>query len=262
LEKLGGLAVAEFLQNNLVLYECHLADCEIDVDALVAISAVLHVNNQTLRYIDVTNPRVFTLQEEHTVHFGRMLRVNTGLIEVYLGKQKIRDEGTQILVTYLLENKTLRVLDLNSNEIGAEGAVSLGELLRNDCQLQSLKLSANRIGEKGNTKGAQAIADALPRNRMLSYLDLNRNALCEEALFLLAEAVDLNTTLETLCLFYNGPWGQRSAMKFHQVLHDKSRVFPLTTDFVTDPVDGHGQQSQCQVCYAAISNPTYFAAGA
>merc|ERR1719197_869041 len=119
-----------------------------------------------------------------------MLRVNTGLAEIYLGKQHIRDEGASILVNSLLENKTLRVLDLRCNEIGAEGAVSLGVLLRNDCQLQRLNLAGNRIGEKGNKAGARALADALTRNRMLSHLDLNHNSLSGEALLFLAEAVD------------------------------------------------------------------------
>jgi len=247
LGKLGGLAVAEFLQNNLELLEARIADCEIDVDSLAAIAAVLHVNNQSLKVCDVSNPRIFTKQEEHTVHFGRMLRVNTGLSEIYLGKQRMRDDGASILVNSLLENKTLRVLDLRCNEIGAEGAVSLGVLLRKDCQLQRLNLEGNRIGEKKNKAGAKALADALARNRMLSHLDLNHNSLSGEALLLLAEAVDLNSTLESLCLFYNGPWDQASAFKFYQVLNDKSRVFPVAADFQANQVE-----QKFEVCYVKL----------
>lgn len=252
LGKLGGLAVAEFLQNNLELYEARVADCEIDVDSLAAIAAVLHVNNQSLRVCDVSNPRIFTLQEEHTVHFGRMLRVNTGLSEIYLGKQKIRDEGAQILVNALLENKTLRVLDLRCNEIGAQGAQSLGTLLRMDCQLQRLNLAGNRIGEKGNCGGAKALADSISRNRMLSHLDLNHNSLCGEALLLLADAVDLNSTLESLELFYNGPWDQAAAFKFYQVLNDKARVFPVAADFVCNQVE-----HRFEVCFVELSQVPY-----
>eukprot|EP00746_Dinoflagellata_sp_MGD_P165591 gnl/MRDRNA2_/MRDRNA2_94955_c0_seq1.p1 gnl/MRDRNA2_/MRDRNA2_94955_c0~~gnl/MRDRNA2_/MRDRNA2_94955_c0_seq1.p1 ORF type:complete len:467 (-),score=84.28 gnl/MRDRNA2_/MRDRNA2_94955_c0_seq1:38-1438(-) len=236
LKKIGGLAIAEFLQNNLTLQEVYLSDSEIDIDALVAIAAVLHVNNQTLKVCGVENPRVGTLQEEHTVHFGRMLRVNTGLSEIYLGKHKIRDDGVKHLVSFLVENKTLRVLDLRCNEIGAEGAKSLGYLLKTDCQLMQLNLSGNRIGEKNNTSGAQAIAEALLSNRMLSHLDLNHNMLCGEALQLLAMAVDENSTLESIGLFDN-QWDQSASYKFHQIFHDRARVFPIQADFITNEVD-------------------------
>jgi len=236
LKKIGGLAIAEFLQNNLTLQEVYLSDSEIDIDALVAIAAVLHVNNQTLKVCGVENPRVGTLQEEHTVHFGRMLRVNTGLSEIYLGKHKIRDDGVKHLVSFLVENKTLRVLDLRCNEIGAEGAKSLGYLLKTDCQLMQLNLSGNRIGERGNTSGAQAIAEALLSNRMLSHLDLNHNMLCGEALQLIAMAVDENSTLESIALFDN-QWDQSASYKFHQIFHDRARVFPIQADFITNEVD-------------------------
>merc|ERR1712194_976295 len=89
------------------------------------------------------NPRISTKQEDHTVHLGRMLRVNTSISEIYLGKCKFRDEGIRQLVSFLMENKTLRVLDLRCNEIGADGASHLGTLLGSDCQLSLLNLSSN-----------------------------------------------------------------------------------------------------------------------
>merc|ERR1712187_680226 len=118
-----------------------------------------------------------------------MLRVNVHLKEIYLGKHRMRDEGVRQLVSFLLENKTLRVLDLRCNELGAEGARHLGTLLASDCQLSRLNLSSNRIGENDNVEGAAAIAKALRNNRMLRHIDLNRNSLCGEALQLIADAV-------------------------------------------------------------------------
>merc|ERR1712187_937541 len=118
-----------------------------------------------------------------------MLRVNVHLKEIYLGKHRMRDEGVRQLVSFLLENKTLRVLDLRCNELGAEGAQHLGTLLASDCQLSRLNLSANRIGENNNVNGARAIAEALRKNRMLRHLDLNRTALGGAARTIIAEAV-------------------------------------------------------------------------
>lgn len=149
LGRTGGLMVVELVQQHECLSEVHLADTEIDIDVLVAFSAVLLTGRTVvdgpsapprqvqlnLQVCDLENPRINTLQEDHTVHIGRMLRVDTTLREIYLGKHKMRDDGIRQLVSFLLENKTLRVLDLRCNELGAEGAKHLGKFLRTDCQL-------------------------------------------------------------------------------------------------------------------------------
>merc|ERR1712050_128774 len=132
--------------------------------------------------------------------------------------------------------KTLRVLDLRCNELGADGARHLGVLLSDDCQLSTLNLSANRIGEKSNVDGAKAIADALLKNRMLRHLDLNHNEICGEALQLLGEAIRVKSTLESVALFHSH-WDQTSSYKFHQILKDKARILPLQADFTTSEVD-------------------------
>jgi len=236
LGRAGGFAVVELMTSSPSLLELNVADAEIDINALVAISTSLLSGVPKLKVCNIENPRLSTLQEEHTVHLGRMLRVNTSLREMYLGKLMMRDEGVRQLVSFLIENKTLRVLDLRCNELGASGAAHLGVLLADDCQLSSLNLASNRIGEKASTVGARALAEALLRNRMLRHLDLNHNELCGPALQLLGEALDQNSTLETLALFHND-WDQPSSFKFHQVLNDRARILPLHADFVTGQVD-------------------------
>merc|ERR1712070_132692 len=231
------------------LLELHLADTEVDIDVLVAISAVLlagpsqqqggfeqELPSHQLKVCNLENPRIQTLQEDHTVHIGRMLRVDTHISEIYLGKHRMRDDGVRQLVSFLLENKTLRVLDLRRNELGAEGAKHVGKLLASDCQMTRLNLSGNRIGENGNIKGAKAIADALLRNRMLNSIDLNHNGLVGEALVKLGEALDQNATLETINLFHS-TWDQPASYKFHQILNDRARILPLRADFVTSEVE-------------------------
>merc|ERR1719198_2567119 len=236
LGRVGGLMLVEFLQSSEQLLELFLGDTEIDIDVLVALSSVLLTNIPKLKVLNIENPRIQTLQEDHTVHLGRMLRVDTHLSEIYLGKFGMRDDGVRQLVSFLLENKTLRVLDLRCNELGAEGARHLANLLRMDCQLVQLNLSSNRIGEKGNVNGARAIAEALTSNRMLKHLDLNNNGLCGDALQLLGSAVDQNSTLQSLALFHSY-WDQLSSYKFHQILNDRARILPLRADFLTNEVE-------------------------
>merc|ERR1712216_450919 len=148
----------------------------------------------------------------------------------------MRDEGVRQLVSFLLENKTLRVLDLRCNELGADGAGHLAKLLAADCQLRKLNLEGNRIGEKDNVKGAAALADALFSNRMLNHLNLNNNGLCGPALLALGESMEQNVTLECVELFHS-KWDPVASFKFHAILNDTQRISPLRTDFVTDAVD-------------------------
>jgi Ran GTPase-activating protein (RanGAP) involved in mRNA processing and transport len=240
LGKLGGLAVAEFLQNNRILHELHLDNTEIDLDVLVAIAAVLHVNNQTLQVLSVENPRLVNLQGEHTYHFSRMLRVNTGLQEIYLGKHRIRDGDVQIMVSYLMENMALKVLDLRCNEIGAAGAEALAKWLRTPgCQLRKLNLSANRIGEKEATAGVEALADSLLPNKMLCHLDLNHNRLCSNALVLLSRAIDQCEAKQIRMNLFHSQWDDAAARAFHLIFADSSRVFPVEADFETHEQGDH-----------------------
>eukprot|EP00747_Dinoflagellata_sp_TGD_P164628 gnl/TRDRNA2_/TRDRNA2_184817_c0_seq1.p1 gnl/TRDRNA2_/TRDRNA2_184817_c0~~gnl/TRDRNA2_/TRDRNA2_184817_c0_seq1.p1 ORF type:complete len:555 (+),score=129.41 gnl/TRDRNA2_/TRDRNA2_184817_c0_seq1:59-1666(+) len=245
IEQIGGLMLVDFLQRTDSLQELLLANTEIDIDVLVALSAVLLTGSARamLKVCDIENPRIRTLQQEHIVHLGRMLRVNTYLSEIYLGKHRMRDDGVRQLVSFLLENKTLRLLDLRCNEIGADGAKHLGTLLQSDCQLLQLNLSGNRIGERDNVEGAKALAKALFSNRMLNHLDLNHNELCGEALQLIATSADKNSTLESIALFHN-KWDQNSALKFHDILGDRGRIMPLVADFTT----AEAQDLRIDVC--------------
>merc|ERR1711966_28230 len=97
-------------------------------------------------------------------------------------------------------------------------------------------MGGNRIGEKQNVNGARALASALLSNRMLRALDLSNDMLCGEALLSIGEAVESNSTLETIALFHN-QWDQASSFKFHQILGNRARILPLRTDFVTSEVD-------------------------
>lgn len=72
-------------------------------DVLVSLAAVLR--GSQLAVLDVQNPRISTLQEEHTVHLGRVMRKNPNVTELYLGKLRMRDEGARQLVDFLLENE-------------------------------------------------------------------------------------------------------------------------------------------------------------
>jgi Ran GTPase-activating protein (RanGAP) involved in mRNA processing and transport len=233
----GGLAVAEFLSRDDLLHELNLEDTKLEIDALIALAAVLHVSNNTLRLLHVSRPSLFTLQEEHIMHFGLMLQMNTGLKQVHFGMHQIHDSGVAVLVHYLVENRTLLRLDLSSNQIGWRGAQSLAVLLQEDCLLEELNLAHNRIGEKEETSGAEQLGRALQQNRSLLRLNINDNQLCGEALVYIANGVAVNQNIQHVSLFRN-QWNQASARRFDRIFADTARISPLEADFYTYQVDG------------------------
>jgi Ran GTPase-activating protein (RanGAP) involved in mRNA processing and transport len=233
----GGLAISEFLQRNTVLHELDLEDTKLEIDALIALAAVLHVTNTTLRALQVSRPSLFTLQEEHVNHFGSMLQMNTGLKRVHLGMHQIYDSGIAVLVHYLVWNRTLRVLDLSKNQIGWRGAHSLATLLQEDCIIEDLDLSHNRLGEKDETTGAEALGVALQQNRSLLRLNLNDNQLCGDALVHIAGGVAVNQNIQHISVFQNH-WSQPAARRFDRIFSDTARISPLQADFCTYIVDG------------------------
>uniref|UniRef100_A0A8D2DXL5 NACHT, LRR and PYD domains-containing protein 4 n=1 Tax=Sciurus vulgaris TaxID=55149 RepID=A0A8D2DXL5_SCIVU len=94
-------------------------------------------------------------------------------------------EGCRVLSFVLLRNNKLKVLDLSGNEL-EEGMPALCEALGHpDCTLQHLVLANCQLTEHC----AQHFSEALLRNTHLSLLDLSGNALKDEGLAVLCEAL-------------------------------------------------------------------------
>jgi Ran GTPase-activating protein (RanGAP) involved in mRNA processing and transport len=73
---------------------------------------------------------------------------------------------------HLLENNTLKVLDLNANEISFKGCDAIAKYLKSsNCSLESLHLSGNKCSDFG----AKAIAQAISQNKSLIHLDMTYN---------------------------------------------------------------------------------------
>ena len=112
-----------------------------------------------------------------------MFQNNMGLQKLSLQKHKLRDDGVYIMMEHLLENNTLRVLDLNANEISFRGCEAIAKYLKGEnCILESLQLSNNKCADYG----AKAIAQALAVNRSLVHLDMTYNNIEDLGLTLFA----------------------------------------------------------------------------
>lgn len=87
-------------------------------------------------------------------------------------KHKLRDEGIYIIMEHLLENSTLKVLDIDANEISFKGCEAISKYLKSDnCSLESLHLANNRCSDFG----AKAISQSIAVNKSLIHLDMTYN---------------------------------------------------------------------------------------
>lgn len=219
----GGLCFAQALQVNVVLESLDLGETDLETESLVALSTVLNYN-QSLKALNVSRPVVFSVEEETTNHFARMLKTNETLQELHLLKHAIRDFGAARLADELQRNFTLRYLALCCNRITSDGARHLAELLKCNTALEVLDLSFNRIGDDGAT----AIATALAlHNTHLKSLSVATNEISGQGLSDLADSLHKNYSVVQLFI-----WGNNLRESCCILLKDLLDIGRLTADNV------------------------------
>lgn len=106
----------------------------------------------------------------------------------------------QELKSALIDNEALVDISLYSNEIDAEGAQCIAEMLVGKSKLRTLGLSNNIIG----TGGARELAQVCLRDlTSLTRLALESNLIGNAGLEAVARALAENTTLEQIFLYNN-----------------------------------------------------------
>lgn len=112
----------------------------------------------------------FTESDAQSVRF--LLRKHPTLDTLRLPSNNLTDEYTKAICAGMVDNCTLRVLDLSHNALSDSAADSLSVLLSlPDCGLEELYLDDNCIGDAGTS----ALAEALEINKGLRILSLNEN---------------------------------------------------------------------------------------
>ena len=228
------MMVTELLFTHDKLVSLSLGNNKIDHDGIIGILSVLNSSNFTLEELNIDNPVYRTICQSVAIHFGKMFQNNVGLRKLSLQKHKLRDDGIYIMMEHLLENNTLRVLDLNSNEISFKGCEAIAKYLKGEnCTLESLHLANNKCADYG----AKAIAQALSINRSLIHLDMTYNNIEDLGLTLFAQSLGQNSTLMSFKVFGNH-FGQECLRLFCS-LFESERDNPWFPDFVVYFVDDH-----------------------
>lgn len=128
----------------------------------------------------------------------RVLEHNTTLVHLCIENSYVGSLGLKALSRYLGSNRTLRSLTLDQVSADSEGIEALSGALAVNDTLTVLFLPNNKqIG----LEGAEALAEALMKNRSLLALSLNSCYLCGRGIIALLRVLCYNSTLKLLGVY-------------------------------------------------------------
>jgi len=125
------------------------------------------------------------------------------LTSLNLASNMISGEGIEVLLDDLIQNTTLKHLDLGvlessmrKNSLGIQGAVCLSALLIRNKSIESLSINDNDLG----SDGGECIGVALAQNTTLKSLKISENDLKSEGAI---PIINASSNLESLSLAKN-----------------------------------------------------------
>ena len=160
----GSVALAEMLSCNKSLTEFNLWSCDIPDAGLREIARGL-LQNTSLKKLDISRNKPGM---EGSVALAEMLSCNKSLTELNLELCDLPDAGLREIARRLLQNTSLKKLDIGFNKLGMEVSVALAEMLSCNKSLTELNLGWCDIPEAG----LREIARGLLQNNSLRTLTL------------------------------------------------------------------------------------------
>ena len=153
--------------------------------------------------------------------FTDALANNRSLKILWLDMNKIGDEGAKRLADALKVNDTLKRLHLGFNEIGAEGAKHFANALMENVTLEGIVLNANNIGDEG----AKSLANCFMVNQSIREVYLHRNNITDDGAKQLIEALKWNYGIKNLYMECN-PISDHVKVEIKDLLKDPKRKVP------------------------------------
>ncbi|CAF1203604.1 unnamed protein product [Adineta ricciae] len=139
------------LVDGIALERLYLSNNQIGDDGVEHLSSALSLNgNSTLTHLCLASNRI---TDVGAMHIANMLETNRSLVNLMLGRNKIRDDGLQKLVEVLItKNKTLKVLSIERNKFNnsepifqlLEKNTSMTEINIIDCNFSSTDIAEIR----------------------------------------------------------------------------------------------------------------------
>lgn len=144
---------------------------------------------------------------------GAALKANPSLKVLDIQSQELSTEIVQELSDALSQNIPLETLILSKNRIDAEKIAVLASALKKNKNLKNLQLEGNDLG----FDGIKALASALAVNRGLTQLNLAATQAEAASVVILGEALETNPTLEFLDLSKNDITSRGAHLLIHSL---------------------------------------------
>ncbi|GFP84005.1 ran GTPase-activating protein 2 [Phtheirospermum japonicum] len=148
-----------------------------------------------LKYLNISDN---ALGEKGVRAFGKLLKSQTNLEELYLMNDGISKEAAQAVCELVPKTDVLKVLQFHNNMTGDEGAIAISEILNRCPLLEDFRCSSTRVGAEGGV----ALSEALTKCRNLKKIDLRDNMFGVEAGLKLSEALYKHEHLTEIYLSY------------------------------------------------------------
>jgi len=242
----GALFFSEALQSNKALNDLNLNHTQVDERGAICLFDALK-QNTALSTLDLAGICVVFISSKNQtpVYFpfcqlSDALKVNTTLSCLRLGQSNLRLPDVQVFFTSLMDNKTLKELDIfrmnspfkvppeflaNNTALthlhftstlceDPSALVSFFEALTVNSTLISLKLidveivDSNRNKSKIGDSECVLISETLKVNNTLTDLDLSSNCIGDDGIQCIVEALKVNTTLKYLHLGGQYHWSR------------------------------------------------------
>ena len=159
--------------------------------------------------LGLQNSRLFSCEDIVPSHLSRVLASSSIVKQINYSNNNLPDSGLELITDSLESSNSFSKLHsfyLSANKISATGAELLSQYLMN-CAATSIKvldLEKNDIADDG----AEALAVALTKNSSLQKLNVRSNGITNIGLTNLLRAMNHNSTLKTFLLwgnyFYSG----------------------------------------------------------
>ena len=219
-----GKTLAFIITHNTGLEVLHLNNNSLGIGSVEIAKALQEITSLKCLGLD-KNKVPYEVSDELAV----AIEVNKSLEKLWL-QGNMLSSSINVILNALCKISTLKVLNLDSNEMTQETGKTLALITKHNTGLEEMHLSNNNLGI-----GALELAKALQKSSCLKSLNLNNNKLPQEVCDELAIAIESNNLLEQLSLHCNN---FRSLLVILQALLSVSNLnlLDLCQNSITDEV--------------------------
>ncbi|OHS92792.1 hypothetical protein TRFO_40913 [Tritrichomonas foetus] len=187
--------LSKMLMTNRILSLIDLSMTEISSENIEPLAFGL-MNNHTLQTLNLSNNNLRSK--------GAIIIINackdSSLHELNISNNHITDDVSPHFASFLIENKTLKQLNLSGNNLTQKFTSSISVSLASaDCYIKELNLSRNPLGNRG----ISALAHAMSSNRTLTKLNISACKIQTAGFIEFCNELVHNTSLQSLYVHHN-----------------------------------------------------------